>query len=45
MDTQTEDQGLGLSIASDIVDAYQGTLGLGRTQLGGACFVITLPQR
>jgi two-component system sensor histidine kinase PhoQ len=45
MDTQTEGQGLGLSIASDIVDAYQGTLDLGRTQLGGACFVITLPQR
>jgi two-component system sensor histidine kinase PhoQ len=45
MDTQTEGQGLGLAIVSDIVDAYQGTLGLGRTQLGGACFVITLPQR
>jgi two-component system sensor histidine kinase PhoQ len=45
MDTQTEGQGLGLAIASDIVDAYQGTLSLGRTHLGGACFVITLPQR
>jgi two-component system sensor histidine kinase PhoQ len=44
-DTQTEGQGLGLAIASDIVDAYQGTIGLGPTQLGGACFVITLPQR
>jgi len=45
LDTQTEGQGLGLAIASDIVDAYQGTIGLGQTQLGGACFVITLPQR
>lgn len=45
MDTQTEGQGLGLAIASDIVDAYQGRISLGNTQLGGACFVITLPKR
>jgi len=36
---------LGLAIVTDIVGAYQGTLWLGRIQLGGACFVITLPQR
>ena len=45
MDTQTEGQGLGLAIASDIVDAYQGEISLGKSQLGGACFIITLPKR
>jgi two-component system sensor histidine kinase PhoQ len=45
MDTQTEGQGLGLAIASDIVDAYQGRISLGDTQLGGACFIITIPKR
>ncbi len=45
MDTQTEGQGLGLAIASDIVDAYQGKISLGNSQLGGACFIITLPKR
>lgn len=45
MDTQTEGQGLGLAIASDIVDAYQGEIRLGKSQRGGACFIITLPKR
>jgi len=45
MDTQTEGQGLGLAIVSDIVDAYQGTILIGKTNLEGACFIITLPQR
>jgi two-component system sensor histidine kinase PhoQ len=45
METQTEGQGLGLAIASDIVDAYQGKISLGKSKLGGACFIITLPKR
>ena len=45
MDTQTEGQGLGLAIASDIVEAYQGTIKIGSSQLGGACFIISLPKR
>lgn len=45
MDTQTEGQGLGLASASDIVDAYQGEISLGKSQRGGACFIITLPKR
>lgn len=44
LDTQTEGQGLGLAIASDIVDAYQGRISLGQSQFGGACFIITLPK-
>lgn len=45
IDTQTEGQGLGLAIVSNILEAYQGTIGLGETPLGGARFVITLPRR
>jgi len=45
MDTQTEGQGLGLAIVSDIVDAYQGTIELDKTKFGGACFIIVLPKR
>jgi len=45
MDTQTEGQGLGLAIVSDIVDAYQGTIELDKTKFGGACFIVVLPKR
>lgn len=45
MGTQTEGQGLGLAIACDIVDAYQGTLKIRSSKLGGACFIISLPRR
>ncbi len=45
MDSQTEGQGIGLAIVSDIVDAYQGTIALAKTELGGACFIVSLPKR
>ena len=35
MGTQTEGQGLGLAIACDIVDAYQGTIKIRSSKLGG----------
>ena len=42
MDTQIEGQGLGLAIASDIVEAYQGKISVQQSYLGGACFLIEL---
>ena len=44
LDTQIEGQGLGLAIASDIVDAYQGQISVQKSYLGGACFLIELPD-
>jgi len=45
MDTQIEGHGLGLAIASDIIDAYQGEIRLERSHLGGAKFIIQLPKQ
>ncbi len=42
IDTQIEGQGLGLAIASDIVEAYQGKISVQQSYLGGACFLIEL---
>lgn len=44
IDTQVEGQGLGLAIASDIIDAYHGEIKLERSYLGGARFIIKLPK-
>ncbi len=44
IDTQVDGQGLGLAIASDIVNAYQGKLSLKQSPIGGARFVIQLPK-
>lgn len=44
LDTQVEGQGLGLAIASDIVNAYQGEIKLKTSHLGGASFIIQLPK-
>lgn len=44
IDTQMEGQGLGLAIANDIVNAYQGKLSLEESPLGGARFIIELPK-
>lgn len=41
-DTAVEGQGLGLSIVSDIIDAYDGDIHLTSSYLGGACFIVTL---
>jgi two-component system, OmpR family, sensor histidine kinase PhoQ len=45
VDTQVEGHGLGLAIASDIIDAYQGEIRLERSHLGGAKFIIQLPKQ
>jgi two-component system sensor histidine kinase PhoQ len=44
IDTEVDGHGLGLAIASDIVAAYQGTLLLKDSPLGGARFIIELPK-
>ena len=44
IDTQVEGQGLGLAIASDIIEAYQGEISLENSYLGGAKFIIRLPK-
>jgi two-component system sensor histidine kinase PhoQ len=43
MDTQVEGHGLGLAIASDIIEAYGGEISLQESYLGGAKFIIQLP--
>jgi len=45
LDNQTEGQGLGLAIVSNILDAYEGRISVGTSQLKGACFVISIPNR
>jgi two-component system sensor histidine kinase PhoQ len=44
IDTQVEGQGLGLAIASDIIDAYEGSIEFEQSHLGGARFTLLLPQ-
>ncbi|WP_096085424.1 ATP-binding protein [Agaribacterium haliotis] len=43
-DTGKQGQGLGLAIAIDIVSAYNGSLSIKQSGLGGACFEIRLPS-
>lgn len=45
IDTQEEGHGLGLAIATDIIDAYQGEINLEKSQLGGAKFTVILPKQ
>ncbi|MCX4189197.1 ATP-binding protein [Methylophaga sp. OBS3] len=44
-DTQVEGHGLGLAIVSDIVEAYEGTIKVEKSHLGGACFIIVIPDQ
>ena len=41
-DQRVQGHGIGLSIVQDIVDAYHGTLNIGRSDLGGAEFTIRI---
>lgn len=43
LDEATPGHGIGLPMVRDIVEAYGGRLELGRAELGGAAFHITLP--
>ncbi len=44
-DTATSGQGIGLSVAVDILSSYGGSLTISRSDLGGASFHISLPAR
>lgn len=41
--TRGSGSGLGLSIAARLIDQHNGTISLGKSDLGGACFIISLP--
>lgn len=43
-DSKTPGQGIGLAVVVDIVTAYSGNLSVTDSELGGACFNITLPR-
>ncbi|HEY7773033.1 MAG TPA: ATP-binding protein [Marinagarivorans sp.] len=42
-DTATSGQGIGLSVAVDILSSYGGSLQISRSELGGASFNLSLP--
>jgi two-component system sensor histidine kinase PhoQ len=44
IDMRQPGQGIGLAVAADIVDAYGGELGIGRSILGGAEVTVTIPR-
>lgn len=43
LDTRAPGQGIGLAVALDIVSSYDGELTVDESDLGGACFRVTLP--
>ncbi len=44
LDTSIPGQGIGLSVAAEIVRSYDGDIRITRSELGGACFSILLPM-
>lgn len=42
-DTATPGQGIGLAVAVDIISSYNGSISIGKSDLGGASFNLTLP--
>lgn len=44
LDTSIQGQGIGLSVATDIVSSYQGQIEVKDSPLGGACFVLHFPD-
>ena len=43
LDEQTPGSGLGLSIVHDLVNAYDGSFSMGRSELGGLIAVLSFP--
>jgi two-component system sensor histidine kinase PhoQ len=43
LDTYAEGQGIGMAVVSDLVDAYGGSLDIGKSNLGGAKIQIAFP--
>ncbi len=43
LDTSIQGQGIGLSVAVDIISSYDGRLEVAESELGGALFCVTLP--
>ncbi len=41
--SRTQGTGLGLSMSRNIVESFKGSLKVGRSPLGGACFTMSLP--
>jgi two-component system sensor histidine kinase PhoQ len=44
LDTSIQGQGIGLSVATDIISCYQGAIEVKDSPLGGTCFVIRFPD-
>ncbi len=44
LDTSIQGQGIGLSVATDIISSYQGEIEVTDSPLGGTCFVIRFPD-
>jgi len=42
-DTSIQGQGIGLAVAVDIISSYSGGLVVEDSELGGACFLVSLP--
>ena len=44
LDTSIQGQGIGLSVATDIISSYQGEIEVADSPLGGTCFIIKFPS-
>lgn len=44
LDTSIQGQGIGLSVATDIISSYQGQIEVKNSPLGGACFILHFPD-
>jgi two-component system sensor histidine kinase PhoQ len=44
LDTSIQGQGIGLSVATDIISSYQGAIEVTDSPLGGTCFIIRFPD-
>ncbi|MGI9537380.1 MAG: two-component system sensor histidine kinase NtrB [Desulfocapsaceae bacterium] len=42
--TRTDGTGLGLAIANQVIEAHNGSIAVEKSELGGACFTLILPQ-